>query len=70
MKFLNSSNLEILNQGNESTFCSGRRLEVINTSLGSYGLLESITGCEVSSEPSLSDQDIICSLYRALYQYA
>ena len=55
MEFLNSSNLEILNQGNESTFCSGGRQEVIDITLGSYVLLESITGWEVSLEPSLSD---------------
>jgi hypothetical protein len=56
VEFLNSSNLEILNRGNESTFCSGDRLEVIDITLGSFGLLESITSWEVSSEPSLSDQ--------------
>jgi len=55
MEFLNSSNLEILNWGNESTFCSGSRQEVIDIILGSYGLLESITGWEVPLEPSLSD---------------
>ena len=55
MEFLNSSNMESLNRGNESTFCSGSRQEVIDTTLGSYGLLESITGWEVSLEPSLSD---------------
>ena len=55
VEFLNSSNLEILNQGNEPTFCSGGRLEVIDISLGSFGLLESTKGWEVSSEPSLSD---------------
>jgi hypothetical protein len=53
--FLNSTNLEILNQGNEPTFCSGGRLEVTDITLGSLRLLESITGWEVSSEPSLSD---------------
>jgi len=40
--FLNSSNLEILNRGNEPTFCKGRRLEVTDITLGSLGLLESI----------------------------
>ena len=44
VEFLNSSNLEILNQGNESTFCSGYRQEVIDITLGSFGLLESISG--------------------------
>ena len=38
-----SSNLEILNKGNEPTFCSGCRLEVIDITLGYTGLLESIT---------------------------
>jgi hypothetical protein len=44
VEFLNSLNLEILNQGNEPTFCSGYRQEVIDITLGSFGLLESITG--------------------------
>jgi len=55
LQFLNSSNLEILNRGNESTFCNASRQEVIDITLGSYGLLESITGWEVSQEPSLPD---------------
>jgi hypothetical protein len=55
IEFLNSSNLEILNRGNEPTFCSGSRLEVIDITLGTFRLLESITDWEVSSEPSLSD---------------
>ena len=55
VEFLNSSNLEILNRGNEPTFCSGCRLEVIDLTLGSLRLLESIIGWEESSEPSLSD---------------
>jgi len=42
MEFLNSSNLEILNQGNEPTFCSGGRFEVTDVSLWSPRLLESI----------------------------
>jgi len=55
IEFLNSSCLEILNRGNESTFYGGTRQEVIDITLGSYGLLESITDWEVSSEPFLSD---------------
>jgi hypothetical protein len=54
-EFLNSTNLEILNWGNEPTFCSGGRSEVIDITLGSLRLLECIIGWEVSSEPSLSD---------------
>ena len=44
MEFLNSSNLENLNRGIESTFCSGSRKEAINITLGTYGLLENING--------------------------
>ena len=55
LEFLNSTNLEILNQGNDSTFCNSRILEVIDITLGSVGLMESIKGWEVSSESSLSD---------------
>jgi hypothetical protein len=47
--------LELLNQGNEPTFCGGIWLEVTDFTLGSLRLLESIIGWEVSSEPSLSD---------------
>jgi hypothetical protein len=43
VEFLNCLNLEILNQGNELTFCSGSRPQVIDITLGSFGLLESIT---------------------------
>jgi hypothetical protein len=48
VEFLNSSNMEILNRGNEPTFCSGCRLEVIDITLVSIRLLESIIGWEVS----------------------
>jgi hypothetical protein len=39
VEFLNSSNLEILNGGNEPTFCSVGRLQVIDITLGSLRLL-------------------------------
>ena len=55
MEFLHSTNLEILNKGNESTFCTSVRQEVIDITLGSYGLMDSTTDWEVSMEPSLSD---------------
>jgi hypothetical protein len=51
----NSTNLEILNQGSNPTFCSGRKLDVTDITLGSFGLLGSFKSWEVSSEPSLSD---------------
>jgi hypothetical protein len=47
--------LEILNRGDEPAFCNSRRLKVIDITLGSLGISESIKAWEVSSEPSLSD---------------
>jgi hypothetical protein len=55
LEFLNYSNLDILNWANESTFCNASRQEVIDIYLGSYGLLESIIGWDMSEDPSLSD---------------
>ena len=55
LEFLNSSKLKILNRGNRSTFCDVSRKQVIDITMGSYGLLESITGWEMFQEPSLSD---------------
>jgi hypothetical protein len=55
LEFLNSSNLEVLNKGSEPTFCTTVRREVIDITLGTYELLDSITELEVSSEPSLPD---------------
>jgi hypothetical protein len=59
VEFLNSTNLEILNRGNEPTFCNSRRVEVLDITLGSCELLERIMDWEVSSEPSLSDHRYI-----------
>jgi hypothetical protein len=55
MEFIGTSSLEILNQDREPTFCNGYRLEMIDITLGSMGLLENIGSWEVSGEPSLSD---------------
>ena len=55
MEFLSSSNLEILNRGNQPTFCNAVRQEVFNITLGSCGLLVRIADWEVSVEPSLSE---------------
>jgi hypothetical protein len=59
LEFLNSWNLGILNQGNDPTYCSARRLEVIDITLGSFGFLESFKSWKVSSEPSPSDHRLI-----------
>jgi hypothetical protein len=69
VEYSNSSNLEILNQGTEPTFCSGCKLEVIDITLVSFGLLESITSWEVSSNPPYRTTDVFCSLYRAPNRY-
>jgi hypothetical protein len=53
--FLNTTTLEILNRGNEPTFYSGGRLEMIDITLGSLRLLNSFSGWDVSSEPSFSN---------------
>jgi hypothetical protein len=55
VEFLGASNLEILNFGNVPTFCNGHGSEVIDITLGSFGLVESIMSWEVSLESSLSD---------------
>jgi hypothetical protein len=55
VEFLNSTDLEILNRDNDPTSCNSRRLDVIDTTLRSFELLQSIKDWEVSSEPSLAD---------------
>jgi hypothetical protein len=55
MEFFSSSNLEILDSGNQPTFRNSVREEVLDVTLGSCGLLAKITDWEVSKEPSLSD---------------
>ena len=65
--FLNSTNLEILNQGNGPTFCNVYRQEVIDITLGSHGLLESIIGLEVSQDPFLSDHRLILFTLRGSF---
>jgi hypothetical protein len=51
IEFLNSSNLEIFNRGNEPTFCTSIRQKLIDITLGSFGLLDSTADWEVSLEP-------------------
>jgi hypothetical protein len=67
VEFIGTPSLEILNRGNKPTFCNGYRLEVIDITLGSIGLLENNESWEVYNEPSLSDHGHIlftlwCSL--------
>jgi hypothetical protein len=60
LEFLNTTYLEILNRGNEPTFCISGISEVTDVTLGSLRLLESIIGWEVS----------FCSPYEAPYRCA
>ena len=64
VEFLNTTNLDILNQGNEPTFSNWGRSEVTDITLGSLRFLESIIDWEVSSEPSLSDHRHILFILR------
>jgi hypothetical protein len=56
LEIINSTNFGILSQGNVCTFCTTRRLEVFDFTLGCFGLLESFKNWEVPCEPSLSDR--------------
>ena len=66
VEFLNSMNLEILNQGNDPTFCSGSRLEVIHITLGSFGHLQNVKAESFHQSPPCRTTDIFYLLYRAL----
>jgi hypothetical protein len=59
IEYLYTTNLEILNLGNEPTFCSVGKLEVIDITLGYLRFLNSFTGSEVSSETFLSHHRLI-----------
>ena len=69
VEFLNATNLEILNQGNDPTFYSGHRLEVTDITLGSFGLLGSIKTGRFHQNAPCRTTDILCSLYRAPYRH-
>jgi hypothetical protein len=60
MEYLASSNLNILNRGNELTFVVRNRKEVINLTLGTNIIEDLVTNWHVSDEPSISDHRYIC----------
>jgi hypothetical protein len=60
MEFLVSSNLNILNHGNEPTFVVCNRREVIDLTLGTNKIVNLVSNWHVSDEPSLSDYTYIC----------
>jgi hypothetical protein len=60
MEYLVSSNLNILNQGNEPTFVIRNKEEVIDLTLGTNRIGNLVSNWHVSDEPSLSDHGYIC----------
>jgi hypothetical protein len=60
MEYVVSSNLNILNQGNEPTFLVRNRQEVIDLTLGNNRIGNLVSNWHVSDDPSLSDHRYIC----------
>jgi hypothetical protein len=60
MVYLVSSNLYILNCGNEPTFVVNNRKEVIDLTLGTNEIANLVCNWHVSDETSLSDHRYIC----------
>jgi hypothetical protein len=60
IEFLVSSNLNILNRGNESTFVVHNRKEVIDLTIRTNKIGDLVSNWHVSDEPSLSDHRYIC----------
>jgi len=69
LEILNFTNFGILNKGNVCTFCTARRLEVFDITLGCFGLLKSFKNWEVPCEPSLSDHRHILFNWGVPYWY-
>nr|XP_012224501.1 PREDICTED: uncharacterized protein LOC105673444 [Linepithema humile] len=55
LKFLASTDLEIFNTGDEPTFCTIARREVLDITVCSRQLIQEVVEWRVSTEPSLSD---------------
>ena len=55
LEYLNTTNLEVLNQGSTPTYVTARRQEVLDLTLGSFTLTPWVKQWRVSEEPSLSD---------------
>ncbi|KAJ8972918.1 hypothetical protein NQ317_012656 [Molorchus minor] len=55
LEFLSTTDLEILNQGNEPTFINSNRRKVIDITLGSFSVAPEVQNWQVSDEASMSD---------------
>jgi hypothetical protein len=64
MEFLVSSNLNILNHGNEPTFVVCNKKEVIDLTLGTNNIANLVSNWHVADEPSLSDHRCHMLSYR------
>jgi hypothetical protein len=60
LEFLVSSNLNILNHGNEPTFVVCNRNEVTDLTLGTNKISNLVSDWHISGEPSFSDHRFIC----------
>ncbi|MCP3666940.1 MAG: hypothetical protein GY696_31350 [Gammaproteobacteria bacterium] len=58
-EYLVSSDLSVINRGGEPTFVAMQRQSMIDITLVSRGILDSVEGWQVSDEPSLSDHRYI-----------
>ena len=55
MEWLSSTNLHILNKGNDYTFSDCRRQEVIDITIGDTKVLDKVVNWQVSSDETMSD---------------
>jgi hypothetical protein len=60
MEYLVSSNLNILNHGNEPIFVVRNRQEDIDLTLGTNRIGDLVSNWQISDDPSLSDHRYIC----------
>jgi hypothetical protein len=60
MEYLVSSNLNVLNLGNEPTFVVCNRKQVIDLTIGTNKIKNLVSNWHVSDEPALSDHGHVC----------
>jgi hypothetical protein len=64
MEYLVSTNLSILNKGNEPSFVFSNRKDIIDLAIGTENLREVVTNRHVSDEISLSHHTYIQGLFK------
>ena len=58
LEYITSTQMDVLNQGNEPTFVTANRREVIDLTLATMNIKDKIHGWRVEDEPSMSDHRI------------